>query len=133
MKCSYCKGVVSGKEKTCPNCGAPLETEPDIHQEAIPETEYDYGIKPLNLGVSGSGIDEHQRGAKYRGVYVLLGLFLGLLGVHNFYAGYNGRGIAQLLITLLGSWLILPEIAVAIWVIVEICIIKRDAQGVEFE
>lgn len=31
----------------------------------------------------------------------LLGIFLGALGVHNFYLGYTGKGVAQLLITLL--------------------------------
>ncbi|MBQ3054889.1 MAG: TM2 domain-containing protein [Oscillospiraceae bacterium] len=31
----------------------------------------------------------------------LLGFFLGCFGVHNFYLGYNGKAIAQLLITLL--------------------------------
>lgn len=31
----------------------------------------------------------------------LLGIFLGSLGVHNFYLGYTGKAIAQLLITLL--------------------------------
>ena len=31
----------------------------------------------------------------------LLGLFLGGFGVHNFYLGYNGKGIAQIALTLL--------------------------------
>lgn len=31
----------------------------------------------------------------------LLGIFLGALGVHNFYLGYTGKAVAQLLITLL--------------------------------
>ena len=38
----------------------------------------------------------------------LLGIFLGALGVHNFYLGYTGKGIAQLLISVLSlgflSW-----------------------------
>ena len=36
----------------------------------------------------------------------LLGLFLGTLGVHNFYLGYTGKAVAQLLLTLIG-WIIL--------------------------
>lgn len=68
--------------------------------------------------------------AKSRVAYVLLGLFLGGLGIHNFYAGYSGRGIAQLLVSPLLGWLIFPLIAVGIWVIVEICTVKADAQGV---
>ena len=36
----------------------------------------------------------------------LLGLFLGTLGIHNFYLGYAGKGIAQLLMTILSLSLI---------------------------
>lgn len=31
----------------------------------------------------------------------LLGIFLGSLGIHNFYLGYTGKAVAQLLISLL--------------------------------
>ena len=31
----------------------------------------------------------------------LLGIFLGGFGFHNFYLGYNGKGIAQIALTLL--------------------------------
>ena len=30
----------------------------------------------------------------------LLGIFLGAIGVHNFYLGYTGKGIAQIFVTL---------------------------------
>ena len=69
---------------------------------------------------------------KSRTTYVLLGIFLGGLGIHNFYAGYTGRAIAQLLISLLTWWLIFPLIAVWIWVIVEVCMVTQDAQGNRF-
>jgi len=68
-----------------------------------------------------------------RVVYILLGVFLGCLGVHNFVAGYTGRGIAQLLITLLLGWVyFLGIIVTGIWVIVEIIVITQDAQGRPF-
>jgi TM2 domain-containing membrane protein YozV len=39
----------------------------------------------------------------------LLGIFLGTLGVHNFYLGYTGKAVAQLLIAVLScgflSWI----------------------------
>ena len=69
---------------------------------------------------------------KNRVVYILLALFLGSFGIHNFYAGYIGRGLAQLLITLLLFWLIIPLLAVWIWVIVEMIVIDKDAKGVKF-
>ena len=69
---------------------------------------------------------------KSRIIYILLALFLGGLGIHNFYAGYIGRGVAQLLITLLLFWLIIPLLVVFVWVIVEMIVIDKDAKGVKF-
>ena len=67
-------------------------------------------------------------------VYVLLAFFLGGFGVHNFYAGYIKKGIAQLVMTLLspltGGLLM---IGVGIWVIVNIFAINRDAHGIPFK
>jgi TM2 domain-containing membrane protein YozV len=67
---------------------------------------------------------------KKRVVFVLLGIFLGVFGVHNFYAGYAKKGTIQLCLTLLTcfygaaiSW---------IWAIVEICITEKDADGTQF-
>jgi TM2 domain-containing membrane protein YozV len=70
-------------------------------------------------------------------VYIILGLFLGGLGIHNFYAGYVGRGIAQLLISILGSILLfplvgIPALIVGVWVLVEICVVNTDAAGNNF-
>ena len=70
--------------------------------------------------------------SKSRVVYILLGIFLGFLGIHNFYAGYVGRGVAQLLICLLLGWLVIPLFAVFIWIIVEVCVVNKDAQGNAF-
>lgn len=66
---------------------------------------------------------------KSRGVYIILGLFLGLFGIHNFYAGYNGSAVAQLLITLLTGWLLFPLILVALWVIIELIVNDVSADG----
>ena len=67
---------------------------------------------------------------KSRTTYIVLGIFLGALGVHNFYAGYVGRAVGQLCLTVLTlgylgviSW---------IWAIVEICIVEKDSTGLNF-
>jgi TM2 domain-containing membrane protein YozV len=67
---------------------------------------------------------------KSRSTYIVLGIFLGALGVHNFYAGYVGRGVGQLCLSIftlgyLGviSW---------IWAIIEICIVEKDSTGQNF-
>lgn len=70
-----------------------------------------------------------QKSEKSRIAYILLGLFLGGLGIHNFYAGYTGRGIAQLLISLLTGWLFLPLLAVGLWVLIEVITVSKDAKG----
>ena len=68
--------------------------------------------------------------AKTRVIFVLLGIFLGALGVHNFYAGYVKKGTMQLCVTLLscfyGAVISWP------WAIVEICVVNKDADGTQF-
>lgn len=70
-------------------------------------------------------------GQKSRLAYLLLAFFLGHMGIHDFYAGYVGRGIAQLLITVCSfgllfwvSWL---------WAIIEMIVVTKDAKGVPFK
>lgn len=65
---------------------------------------------------------------KKRIVYVLLALFLGGLGIHNFYAGYVGKGVIQLIMSLT---IVLVGI-VGIWVLIEIFTVKKDAKGLDF-
>lgn len=80
---------------------------------------------------------------KTRLAYVLLGLFLGGFGIHNFYAGRKKPARIQLalyvfgLITLIqgtaaavGQLLML---AIGIWVIIEICTVKKDGQDLPFK
>lgn len=70
--------------------------------------------------------------AKSRLIYILLALFLGSLGIHNFYAGYTKHGIIKLVLTLCLSWLVVPAIAVFVWCIIEIIKVKADAAGTPF-
>jgi TM2 domain-containing membrane protein YozV len=63
----------------------------------------------------------------------LLGIFLGAFGVHNFYLGYTGKAIAQLLITVLSCGIL--AIVSSIWGLVEGIMIltgsiNTDAAGV---
>jgi TM2 domain-containing membrane protein YozV len=62
---------------------------------------------------------------KSRVDYILLGIFLGALGVHNFYAGYKKRALIQLSISV--GTLFFGAIAVWLWALVEICTVDRDA------
>jgi TM2 domain-containing membrane protein YozV len=63
----------------------------------------------------------------------LLGIFLGSFGIHNFYLGYNKRGLVQLLLTVLSCGLF--SFATEIWGAVEGILIlcnehPTDAKGI---
>lgn len=67
---------------------------------------------------------------KSRVAYVLLAVFLGTFGVHNFYAGYVKKGVMQVCITVFTCFF--GAIVSWIWAIVEACMIDRDGDGVAF-
>lgn len=52
-------------------------------------------------------------------VALLLAIFLGQLGIHNFYLGYTKKGIIQLCVSLLLSWTYVAPLAIWIWALVE--------------
>src|SRR5262245_12895338 len=70
------------------------------------------------------------RSPKNRTAYIVLGIFLGAFGAHNFYAGYTGRAVGQLCLTVLTLFYL--AIASWIWAIVEICIVDKDSTGLQF-
>ena len=63
----------------------------------------------------------------------LFGIFLGTFGVHNFYLGFTGKAVTQLLITVLSCGFLSP--VSGIWGLIEGILIlsgdqKKDASGV---
>ncbi len=67
---------------------------------------------------------------KNRVVFVLLAIFLGCFGGHNFYAGYTRRAILQLCITIFTCSI--GAIVIWIWAIVEACTVDHDNDGLAF-
>lgn len=71
-------------------------------------------------------------------VYIVLAIFLGWLGIHNFVAGLTGRGWTQLIISIAGIVLApctfgistLAVFATFVWSIIDIVTIKTDARGI---
>jgi len=62
----------------------------------------------------------------------LLGIFLGGIGVHNFYLGFIGKAVAQVLITVLSCFTL--SFVSVIWGLIEGILIltgsiNKDAQG----
>lgn len=70
------------------------------------------------------------RQPKSRTTYIMLGILLGGLGAHNFYAGYIGRAIGQLCLSIFTLFYL--AVVSWIWAIVEICIVDKDSAGIQF-
>ena len=87
--CPNCGADVSAEAVVCVKCGASLAQEPEV-----PEGE-----------------------KKSKLVAGLLGIFLGSFGVHNFYLGFTGKAIAQLLITVLSCTTL--SVVSGIWGMIE--------------
>lgn len=79
--CSNCGASLEAETKFCPKCGTPVE-----HTSAGATTQ-------VNNTYNGTY-------PKSRMVAGLLGIFLGAWGIHNFYLGYSGKGILQIILTI---------------------------------
>ena len=115
--CVKC-GVPAGQGNNyCPHCGA--QTAPD----AAVCTQCGVAFaQPVPVG--------EQKSKMAAG---LLGIFLGAFGVHNFYLGYTGKAVAQLLISVLSCGIF--AVASEIWGLIEgfqilTGSIKTDAKGI---
>ena len=64
-------------------------------------------------------------------IVVLLALFAGLFGLHNFYLGYTNRGLAQLLVTVCTLGFGAP--IVWLWAIVELILIVTRSGSYAFD
>ena len=97
--CHNCGEPAQPGAAFCPNCGAAFN---NIPAGAAPKSKLTAG---------------------------LLGLFLGGFGVHNFYLGYTGKAIAQIVLTFFFG-------IGAIWGFIEgililVCTINNDADGIQ--
>ena len=71
--CINCGSEMEDTQKFCPSCGANQD---------------------------GTNMQSTNSEAKSKMAAGLLGLFLGAWGIHNFYLGNTGRGVAQIIVTL---------------------------------
>ncbi|MBV7547030.1 TM2 domain-containing protein [Pseudomonas sp. PDM26] len=60
---------------------------------------------------------------KSTGVAYLLWFFLGGFGGHRFYLGKTGTAVAQLIITIVGFFTLIPLIVTGIWLLVDLFLI----------
>lgn len=101
--CSNCGKEIKENQAVCLNCGVALD--PEVATDSNAKSKIAAG---------------------------LLGIFLGSIGVHNFYLGYTGKAVAQLLISILSCFALAP--ISGLWGLIEgiliLCgSIKVDGQG----
>lgn len=105
MFCKQCGKPIDDGEELCEDCKKVINNDTTTAQQ--PEVK-----ETINTGSSSSNPN-----AKSKIAAGLLGIFLGAFGVHNFYLGYTGKAIAQLLITLLSCGVL--SFASGIWGLIE--------------
>ena len=151
--CPYCRASFheEGPIKIfCPGCGMPHHE--DCYQEnggctvfgcsRAPADDPKLQVSPSEINaVPASGyavspaVSAPQFGVaaappKSRTAFIVLGIFLGAFGAHNFYAGYTGKAVGQLCLTVLSLFYL--SIISWVWAVVEVCIINKDSTGIEF-
>ncbi len=118
ITCGFAKG--SG-DKFCSNCQSPL----------IKDAEF-----CTSCGAKTQQIPTFEGKVKYTGkskiAAGIFGILLGSLGIHNFYLGYTGKGLLQLLLSVLSCGAL--SFISAIWGLIEGVLIltgsiNTDAQG----
>lgn len=154
IECPECQAKISDQAENCIGCGFPLKklnspaAAPRPPKLLDGNPNYDRESRRDGIGLlSGnsnyvSSASKNQdyynqdqstrqviKPAKSRGIYIVLGLFFGLLGVHNFYAGYFGRGIAQFLTVVILGWFTIGFVIVLLWNLAEFFMVTHDAAG----
>ena len=133
IKCKECEAEMSDKAKFCPKCGAENtimfcpECGKQLSSKAVmcPGCGYTFGSAYNQIS---------SNGAKSKVCAALLAFFLGAFGIHNFYLGYIGRGVIQLLLVTVGWIIIIGPLVSVIWAFVEFILIltgsiNKDAHG----
>lgn len=126
MNCPNCGGTIAPGANRCLKCGTYIE------QKATPGPAQPAQAEAAQAGPA----------VKSKMTAGLLGIFLGWLGIHRFYLGYNGIGVLMLILYIAGLILIIPTcggaiallVGVSIWGLVEGILIlagsfDKDAEG----
>ena len=137
MYCKYCGKEIENGREVCAECEAIRNTSTAtdsvkqnvVYEQQVPNqnsnynnnsnTGYTYNANsnnyanqgPVNQGYNNSYNQKSKIAAG------LLGIFLGSIGVHNFYLGYTGKAVAQLLLSILSCGALAP--ISAIWGLIE--------------
>lgn len=97
MFCKNCGNCISNIDGECSNCGKNAGSGnafcPNCGSAVLPNSMF-----CAKCGVQLNSILRSQHSKLLAG---LLGIFLGGMGIHNFYLGYIGKGIVQIIVTII--------------------------------
>lgn len=97
--CTNCGNKLNLNDTVCSNCGKAVKDR--VVREEVKAEKVTEETNESSTNQTQTQNQSYNPQAKNKVVAGLLAIFLGGFGVHNFYLGYNGRAIAQLLITVL--------------------------------
>ena len=101
--------------KFCTNCGQELDSNASFCYSCGKKVGENKTTTKKEETINTNNVDNSTQKSKMAAG--LLGIFLGALGIHNFYLGYNNKAVAQLLITVLSCGIL--SFASGIWGLVE--------------
>lgn len=120
MYCKNCGNTMDDKAVICVKCGCAKDTGtsycPNCGQPTLPGAAVCTSCG-VSLAVPVAPVASGDQKSKL--VAGLLGIFLGSLGIHNFYLGYTKKAVWQLVICLVGSCLVVGPMVASIWGLVE--------------
>lgn len=138
MYCRQCGKPINDNQELCDECQSKATTNTVYETNAqevssvnsnSSNNQTNYNQNPQQNNNQNQGQSNVNPNAKSKIAAGLLGIFLGCFGVHNFYLGYTGKAVAQLLITLLScgilSW------ASAIWGLIEGIMILTGSTNID--
>lgn len=118
MYCKNCGQQIDDNAAFCTNCGFAKNTGnkycPNCGKEIVPGAAV---CTNCGFALAQSTPNAVAGGQKEKLIAGLLGIFLGSLGIHNFYLGFNKRALIQLLVSLLTCGI--GATVMSIWGLVE--------------
>ena len=95
MFCSKCGFQNNQGEMFCKQCGKPIDDGQELCEDCAKNANAQQATQ--NTTSNSSTVTPESKSKLAAG---LLGIFLGGWGIHNFYLGFTGKGIAQIIVTI---------------------------------
>lgn len=141
--CPRCGYPVTPEQSFCQNCGCNIGAKRGFDRNFDREYDRNYGggfdggydrNREYDRGFNG-GYANYNPVGQYKSKIAagLLGIFVGGLGVHNFYLGYTTKAIIQILASVVGGIITcgISSAVVSIWGLVEGILILCDVINVD--